>query len=66
MRYSRLFGLFLIGFIFFNYPVITLFDFPQKIFKMPLLVWFLFITWFIIIGIAFYLVEISKGKRKEK
>lgn len=64
MRYSRLFGLFLIGSIFFNYPIITLFDLPDKIYKVPLLIWFLFVTWSIIIGIAFFFVEISERKRK--
>jgi hypothetical protein len=54
IKNKRLFSLFLLGLLLFNYPILSLFNLEIFIFDIPLLYIFLFSVWgFIIISMIF-------------
>jgi heme/copper-type cytochrome/quinol oxidase subunit 2 len=46
---KRLVGLFLLGFVLFNYPVISLFNIDKFWFGIPILYLYVFGVWFILV-----------------
>jgi hypothetical protein len=54
---QQLVGLFLLGCLMFNYPLITLFDRPELVLGVPLLYAYLFGAWALIIAIVAVIVE---------
>lgn len=48
-RTSRLIGLFLLGYLLFNHPLISLFNRPSLVWGIPLLYAYLFGAWTLII-----------------
>lgn len=48
-RTSRLIGLFLLGYLLFNHPLISLFNHPSLLWGIPLLYAYLFGAWTLII-----------------
>lgn len=48
-RTKRLIGLFLLGYLLFNPPLISLFNFPTLIWGIPLLYVYIFGAWVLII-----------------
>jgi hypothetical protein len=48
-RTKRLIGLFLLGYLIFNPPLITLFDLPALVWGIPLLYVYIFGAWVLII-----------------
>ncbi len=52
MTGRRLVGLFLLGLLLFNYPLISMFNRPALIWGVPALYLYLFSVWFIIIILA--------------
>lgn len=54
---ERLFALFLIGAVLFNYPVLALFSQNGRLFGIPILYLFIFISWGALIGLATFLVQ---------
>ena len=54
---QQLVGLFLLGCLLFNYPLITLFDEPVLVMGVPLLYAYLFGAWALIIVLVAAVVE---------
>jgi hypothetical protein len=46
-------ALFFLGFFFFSYPVLTIFNLPDRIFGVPLFFLYLFISWLLLIILIF-------------
>jgi len=53
----RLIGLFLLGCLLFNYPLLALFNVPGRVLGVPILYAYLFAAWALLIGLAAYIVE---------
>jgi hypothetical protein len=49
---KRLVGLFLLGWALFNYPLLSLFNLETMIFGVPLLFFYVFIGWTLLILLA--------------
>jgi hypothetical protein len=49
---KRLVGLFLLGSVLFNYPLVSLFNLETSIFGIPLLIFYIFIAWVFLILLA--------------
>ena len=45
----RLFGLFLLGYILFNYPILSIFNSEKFLFGIPLLYLYMFAVWLLLI-----------------
>jgi hypothetical protein len=54
---QQLVGLFLLGCLLFNYPVVTLFDRPAMVLGVPLLYAYLFGAWALLIALVAVIVE---------
>ena len=54
---QRLVAVFLGGWIFFNYPVLSLFDQFSTLFGVPLVFAYLFIAWAVLILLIAWVVE---------
>jgi len=54
---QQLVGLFLLGCLLFNYPLITLFDRPVLVLGVPLLYAYLFGAWALIIALVAVIAE---------
>ena len=55
----RLVGLFLLGCLLFNYPMLALFNIPATVFGVPLLYTYLFASWVLLIVLAAVIMERS-------
>ena len=53
----RLVGLFLLGCLLFNYPLLELFNVHGRVLGVPVLYAYLFAAWALLIGLAAYIVE---------
>lgn len=60
-RTTRLIGLFLLGYLLFNHPLISLFNHPTMVWGIPLLYVYLFGVWALIIIL---MALIAKGKSR--
>jgi hypothetical protein len=56
---QQLVGLFLLGCLLFNYPMLALFNVPATVFGVPLLYAYLFTSWALLIVLAAVIVERS-------
>lgn len=54
---QRLVAVFLTGALLFNYPVLSLFDRPERWFGIPMLWLFLFGTWTVLLAVVAWIVE---------
>ncbi len=54
---QRLAALFLLGFLLFNYPLLTLFAGSNRVFGIPLLYVYVFAVWALLIGLMALVVE---------
>ena len=54
---QRLAALFLLGFLLFNYPLLTLFAGPVHVFGIPVLYFYVFAVWALLIGLMALVVE---------
>jgi uncharacterized membrane protein len=50
-------GLFLLGCVLFNYPLLVLFNRPADVFGVPLLYAYLFLAWGGLIGLLAWVIE---------
>jgi len=48
-RAQRFTYLFIVGVLAFNYPLLSLFDLPRRIFGVPLLYVYIFVVWALLI-----------------
>ena len=58
---QRLIGVFLLGVLLFNFPLLSLFDRPVTVFGLPLLHVALFVIWAGLIGLMAWIAE--RGSR---
>ncbi|NNG02081.1 MAG: hypothetical protein HKM93_22035 [Desulfobacteraceae bacterium] len=49
LKTMRLAALFLVGFVLFNYPILSLFNLPAMVWGIPVLYLYLFAVWVLII-----------------
>lgn len=54
---QRLIAIVLLGCVLFNYPVLSLFSKPNALFGIPLLYFYLFAIWALLIGLMAYVIE---------
>ncbi len=54
---QRLVAIVLLGCVLFNYPVLSLFSKPNALFGIPLLYFYLFAMWALLIGLMAYVIE---------
>ncbi len=54
---QRLVGLFLLGCLLFNYPMLALFNVRATLFGVPVLYAYLFAAWALLIAIMAYIME---------
>lgn len=57
---QRLVAVFLLGCVLFNYPIIALFNRAGEVFDIPLLYFFLFSAWALLIGLMAWAIERGK------
>ncbi len=57
---QRLVAVFLLGSVLFNYPLIALFNRPGEVFDIPLLYFYLFGAWALLIGLMALAIERRK------
>lgn len=57
MTGQRLVGLFLLGCVLFNYPLLDLFNRPIHLFGIPLLYLYVFVAWTLLIGLMAWVIE---------
>ena len=56
---ERLIGLFLLGCLLFNFPLLALFNVRATVFGIPLLYAYLFAAWTLLIGLVTVIMERS-------
>jgi hypothetical protein len=56
-RHQRLVGLFLLGCLFFSYPLLALFNVRATVFGVPLLYAYLFSAWSLLIVLVAVIME---------
>lgn len=54
---QRLVAIFLLGCVMFNYPLIALFNKSAKVFDIPLLYFYIFSIWVLLIGLMAWVIE---------
>ena len=54
---QRLVAIVLLGCVLFNYPVLSLFSKPGALFGIPLLYFYIFAVWALLIGLTAYVIE---------
>ncbi|WP_439886295.1 hypothetical protein ACSX1C_11855 [Pseudomonas sp. MBLB4123] len=60
LRGQRLAALFLLGWLLFSYPLLTLFDNDARLLGIPLLYAYLFLAWAALIGLMVLVIEVSR------
>jgi hypothetical protein len=58
-RGERLIGLFLLGCLLFNFPMLALFNVRETVFGVPLLYAYLFVAWGLLIALLAVIMERS-------
>ena len=61
---QRLIALFLLGWLAFNYPLLSLFNGTSTWFGIPRLYAYLFVTWLVFIGLMAFIAEKSSPSNK--
>ncbi|CAB5114398.1 hypothetical protein D3OALGA1CA_2173 [Olavius algarvensis associated proteobacterium Delta 3] len=64
VRNRRLVGVFLLGILLFNYPVLSLFNLTYRIFGIPLLYLYTFLAWAVIIGLIALVTKVKVARPK--
>ena len=60
LKNRRLAGVFLLGWVFFNYPIVSLFNLPTSWGGIPMLYAYVFLIWALVIGLV---ILIMRGDR---
>ena len=55
--YQRLIALFLLGWVLFNFPLLSLFNRPATLFGIPILYIYIFAAWAAVIALGAWIVE---------
>jgi len=59
-RTKRLIGLFLLGYLLFNHPIISLFNLPHMVVGIPLLYAYIFAVWVLLIVLMALIVSANQ------
>ena len=59
-RTKRLIGLFLLGYLLFNHPIISLFNLPLMVVGIPLLYAYIFAVWVLLIVLMALIVSANQ------
>ena len=59
-RTKRLIGLFLLGYLLFNHPIISLFNLPLMVVGIPLLYAYIFAVWVLLIVLMALIVSVNQ------
>ena len=59
LKTRRLVSLFLLGWVLFNYPILSLFNLPVSISGIPLLFIYVFVTWALLIVFIFLVTKFT-------
>lgn len=62
----KLFSLFVLGLVLFNFPILELFALEKLIFGIPALFFYLFLIWLVYILLLSRLVDYSHQKKRDK
>lgn len=54
----RLVGVFLLGFVLLNYPILSLFNLEKLLFGIPLLYCYMFFVWSALIGLIVFITSL--------
>ena len=61
LKGKRLVGLFIVGLIFFNYPILSLFNLNKIIFGIPILYVYVFMVWFFLILLIVFITIVKSS-----
>jgi len=64
IRKRRLVGVFLLGILLFNFPVLSLFNLSRLVFGIPLLYLYTFFAWAVIIGLIALVTTVKVARPK--
>lgn len=59
---QQLLGIFLLGILLFNFPLIALFNVSATVFGLPVLYVYIFCVWLALIGLTYLVIERSTGE----
>jgi hypothetical protein len=59
----RLAGVFLLGWVLLNYPILSLFNLPTLLGGIPLLYAFVFAVWILIVGLVALITRSGRPRR---
>jgi hypothetical protein len=65
-RRDRLIGLFLLGLVLLNPPLLFLFGNGDTLFGLPLLYLYLFVAWLVIVGAVAWIAERRSARRRDE
>ena len=60
---GRLIGLFLVGLVLFNYPILSLFNRDLTLMGIPILYVYIFTAWCVVIGLIILITNTQKTVR---
>ncbi len=60
---GRLIGLFLVGLVLFNYPILSLFNRDLTLMGIPILYVYIFTAWCVVIGLIILITNTQKTAR---
>jgi hypothetical protein len=62
LKNRRLVGVFLLGWILYNYPILSLFNLPALFLGIPLLYGYMFFAWALVIGVVMLVTRIRRPR----
>jgi hypothetical protein len=62
LKNRRLVGVFLLGWILYNYPILSLFNLPALFLGIPLLFGYMFSAWALVIGLVILITRIRRPR----
>jgi hypothetical protein len=57
---QRLSAVCLVSFLLFNYPILALFNLPETMFGIPLLYFYIFAAWAVVIGLMALIIQVRR------
>ncbi|MCG8326466.1 MAG: hypothetical protein MI974_02215 [Chitinophagales bacterium] len=64
-RRFKLLGLFIVALLLFNFPLLQLFSGTSRLLGIPVIYWYIFLSWITIIALTARLVERRNSKKKK-
>lgn len=64
LKHRRLVGLFLLGWVLYNYPILSLFNLPASFFGIPILYCYIFAAWAGLILLVIFMTQFGNQPGK--